>query len=504
MKGTINFRCSGYPGVFCEPQRNCLFFGSDLFEELNAKLRNFLQQNGKNLPNLDRALTETVQQRQMLDAVAIKKERFEENFYQQQQAHPDRHQYPPQHPPQQLTQVPVPMDLETQQPMPTLTNAEGKVIQHLSGDMCLVESPSQAWKCLLFLDHLMAPQRVTDLRIYFPLHSKVLLNARLINPEKAIQYIATLAWNPVFLPNPGNTSLMNREVNDEHFMKYYNVLGTVGKVLSAVSKINTAYSSRIGQIERILDDNFGLLKFDEGLVLFDTCDFWISPTTSAAQAQRRLDNVVRVGDSVMVHACLIQKDAKVPFLATAVWLRQNPTLLDPNLQPAAISLEKITPEKIGIYQAVLASPLISSSLNASKELIDTKHVVQWVRGIVKAVFFDRAWKSNGSYIAGIVQLDSNQGFAFFMSKNFAKLDAVPNIGMEEYVNIYPTKEMPESHLYGGINFICTNLYAPFMKNSCIIPPFPKLKTILEDSSKLLRSILEGYPQLREDPQGFIR
>ena len=56
---------------------------------------------------------------------------------------------------------------------------------------------------------------------------------------------------------------------------------------------------------KILDSNFGILEIDDGMVLFDTCDFYMMPKQSAENAKKALDDVVGIGTRIMTHACLI-------------------------------------------------------------------------------------------------------------------------------------------------------------------------------------------------------
>lgn len=267
-----------------------------------------------------------------------------------------------------------------------------------------------------------------------------------------------------------------------------------------------SYISYPGQVHQILDENFGLIKIDQGLVLFDTCDLWISPNTTASKAGKTLGQVLKLGDEVLTHACLVDSKFKVAHLATAVWAGANPNFNNPRNYPPPVSRENIHAEKIDIYSKVVAS--INDSIEAvgiDDFIINPKHVITWQKAVVKAVFSDYDCKTNGNLVAGLVDLPGGRtnDVAFFMSTNFAKIDAVPRIGMEEYVNIYPVGQMVEPHKYGEIAFICTNLYSPMMKGSCTIPNATKLKEILEESSELLISLLAHYPRMN-NPIEFIR
>ena len=229
----ILFRCSGYPGIFCDPGRNCLFFNTNLYEEMNIKLRNYLHASGtRDLPNMDPKLTEGM--RSMMNPAQIKRERYEEHFQQQQQ--PMFDQGPPQdyhQPPPQVSQV----DPVLQQRFPNkLFQASGIVIQHLGRDMAIFESLEKTWKCLVFLE-TVAPyhgQRVMDLKAHLPLQSTGMVNGTLIAVDKPIQYISNLTWKPSGMaPNPA----MGRDITDQQMARYYEVISKFGQVLEVQSRM---------------------------------------------------------------------------------------------------------------------------------------------------------------------------------------------------------------------------------------------------------------------------
>ena len=237
------------------------------------------------------------------------------------------------------------------------------------------------------------------------------------------------------------------------------------------------------------------MKIDEGLVLFDTCDFWISSEVSAAKVNKKLDNVVRVGDSVFIHGCLIDKSQKVAYLATSVWLRSNAMMA--KKVPLAISRNQIHNDKIDIYQKVVVSIAnsIESFTQSRENNFMSKHVIMWEHAVVKAVFFDNEWKSNGNLVAGIVQ--TKMGYGFFLSKVFANINSIPNIGMEEYANLFPVRELHESFRCGPFTFICTNLYSVAMdKRTCTIPKAEDLKDILDETTEFIERLLIQYPDLQ--------
>ena len=244
--------------------------------------------------------------REQFEAIQVKKEQFEAYHANQQQVIPDPGQA---------------------QGSMKLMNVTTKVIQHLGSDTCLVEELNGSWKCVIFIDNTIISPGIMgnfDLRAIFPMNSQVMVNAELVNPNKAIQYIATLAWNQTSF----SANEPDRKITESHYMRYYDVIDTMGKVLDTVSKLSLNKTkdlllSKPGKVFKILDQNFGLLEIEEGLVLFDTCDFFLSPDLSADKAGKGLDQVVAVGAKIMTHACLVDINLKIPYLATSVWVYDN-------------------------------------------------------------------------------------------------------------------------------------------------------------------------------------
>ena len=108
-------------------------------------------------------------------------------------------------------------------------------------------------------------------------------------------------------------------------------------------------------------------------------------------------------------------------------------------------------------------------------------------------------------ICGIVQA-TNQTYGFFMSKCFAKVDAIPTVGMEEYVNAYPCHLINPKNpkQFANIDFICTNLYPTYLNPQSAVPPNPsRLEEIIKESCEMLLAVIAKYPQVR-DPSDFIR
>lgn len=268
-------RISEGPGVFGNPSRSCQFLSKKLFEELNIKLRNFLHTSGKKLPSLDPKLTDGPgsSSGMMLNPVQIKRERFEEYQASQQQE-------------QMPTTSSGSSSVATKKFPQKLHEVYGKVTHHLGQDMIIIDDLNGNWKCLAFLKNVLRSSlQITDLKKIYPLHFEVMIKASLMDPQKQIQYVANLVWNPKeFLPH--QVANLHNDIIGPDITKYHQVNSTLGTVLEKVSKLpisnkvlvdsGDSFTSKPGIVDRILDENFGLLRIDKGLVLFDTCDFWLS------------------------------------------------------------------------------------------------------------------------------------------------------------------------------------------------------------------------------------
>ena len=550
-------RCPGRPGVFAEPTRYCRFFRTALFDELNIKLKKYLIRSGKKLPNLDpNFFSENIQQ-DSSSMIQVKQERYEN--YQQQQSQNFREntsQISVQLPGDQGPQTP-PANFDFSQPPPPRNQVDfpknfnrisGRVFQHVGNmgrDAMIIEDVNKQWKCLGFKETCFVPGGIHDLKIAFPTGSEVVLNAELVNPDKPIQYIANLVWRPQH--SSYTIGMPNMRITDQHYTRYFEVLNTVGRVLDTVAKLpisgsagnkqqqeiqkfreNTTPSSpeqlvsKIGTVYKILDDNFGLIKMPtEGVALFDTCDYWLGPEKSAAAMNKTLEEVLKIGMKVQFHACLMDNRTKIQYLATAVWLASNIVMQSPANLPPAIKKTQINDHKIDIYQKVVTSvaDTLGNELPGPPEVratsagnggsvdqlfVDPAHVIPWEHAKINAVIYDKNTTSaNGGIVAGIARISSG-AYGFFMSKNFIQHNAVPSIGMEEYVTLYPISKLPHSERYGSFCYFILALYPPFMsQNSCGKKDANQIRAIVQENSTLLTTIMDKYPAL-QNVEAFIR
>ena len=272
---------SGGPGVIGGQTNNksCRFLQHELGDKLNVKLRNYLHATGKKLPNLDPEFVAIPgQPTPMASQIQIKKERFEE--YQQQQRQPQpvmlpQQQQPPAvpsfaqpppgvavptFPPLQnpnlgdpwaagansgvppimsmpppgvpppgilipgqppILGAPPPVVVEEKFPK-NLTNHSAKVLQHVGKHMLIAENFDKTWKVLCTTDFTILPPGVNCVANLFPLASPVKFNAKLVNPDKPIQYAATCIWSKKYMDFQ-QTIGRDKEVNDSLLMDYYSV-----------------------------------------------------------------------------------------------------------------------------------------------------------------------------------------------------------------------------------------------------------------------------------------
>ena len=179
----------------------------------------------------------------------------------------------------------------------------------------------------------------------------------------------------------------------------------------------TFHHTQQGLVYRLLDDNFGLLRVSNSLALFDVCDFWTRPTSTASKDGKHLSQVVQVDTIVKFHATLLDRNAKVQYLASSVWLASDP-LFDSTVtaqMPAPIPREKIHVDKVNIYQTVLKS--ISSSLPNLKavaqkdpfQMMTDSDVEIGLTGTIVLNFVD----GQNKMLGGLMKVDDKVGLCFF-------------------------------------------------------------------------------------------
>ena len=86
---------------------------------------------------------------------------------------------------------------------------------------------------------------------------------------------------------------------------------TISELLSHGKKAKN-FANCKGEVISILNENFGLVELKGSFALFDTFDLYISQNTTAAEANKTIEDCVKVGQEMMVNACLIGKEFSFP------------------------------------------------------------------------------------------------------------------------------------------------------------------------------------------------
>jgi hypothetical protein len=112
----------------------------------------------------------------------------------------------------------------------------------------------------------------------------------------SFQYLATLAWSVRDI-QPSSADLASQDgqpdrINTELYWKYckhaapkqqpiYENSAKPTAIASAIKSSSIYFDGKEATVLKLLDDNFGVLEADRKLVLFDTCDIWLDPLTTA-------------------------------------------------------------------------------------------------------------------------------------------------------------------------------------------------------------------------------
>ena len=296
-----------------------------------------------------------------------------------------------------------------------LSNSTARVKEYISESVGLLENLTRDWLCLFQISDCVFTQGSKPLELY-PVGTKVQINANLVDASQQVQYIASCVWrkseNAMILPN-----------NVEKVMISESKTALLSELNMKFSHLNL----KTGVVVKILDDNFGVIKQDSRMVLFDTCDFWTSQEATAAQSNKSLPSLVSVGDTVMLHAALVQSSSMIPYLATAVWLA-IPSPFPFDKCPMAVRREKIHPDKIKIYEMVSRCSALQEELPEVTSKISSLKNTE-VKGTCKTKAYDQkglvklAFKLKGTsgLAAAIVEFTKpskdEKHFAFYLASS---------------------------------------------------------------------------------------
>ena len=126
-----------------------------------------------------------------------------------------------------------------------------------------------------------------------------------------------------------------------------------------------------GRLKTILNENFGLIEFNDEsgekcYCLFDTFDLYLDIKKTAAKRKVTIDKVLTDGEELVFNACKVQTTSRVPWLANGVW---KPSLEN---TPEPVPYEEISKEKLAVFEKVAdtCSVMIASwsSLGTNKSI----------------------------------------------------------------------------------------------------------------------------------------
>ena len=196
------------------------------------------------------------------------------------------------------------------------------------------------------------------------------------------------------------------------------------------------YVSAIGKIYRLLDDNFGILRVGDNLVLFDVCDFWIDSNATASKRGLKIGQIVGLGSTVIFHACRQEdKMSKVQYLANAVWKKELEEIKgSKEFLPNPIRTHEVAEEKIRIFKQVVAA--VSPTLPFFGGRRPALHVLNGKTGVVETTLVDE----RGVFLAGVMNVSGlgttgqEKMRCAFVREHF-KGTSVPQAGYSYMVNI---------------------------------------------------------------------
>jgi len=116
-----------------------------------------------------------------------------------------------------------------------------------------------------------------------------------------------------------------------------------------------SFTSEEGYVYKILDENYGLIAVKQWLALFDVCDLWLDPSTTASKAGSKLHNVLTEHQRVIFNAALVDERQKVQFLVSSVWSAQAAGNVLPDAWPRPIAPDSVNEKKKELYRTVVAA-----------------------------------------------------------------------------------------------------------------------------------------------------
>ena len=376
---------------------------------------------------------------------------------------------------------------------PSIASSKAVVKELLSERSGILQDPGRKWMCFFTSSHALLPGN-RPLKQIMPAGTAVMVNAKLINAKKSIQYLATLVWdsrdfaerdlvgrdiepdqqalqnyfqvNEIFagddaspakreLPSNGGETPSERgrgrpatAANAEAPVKRARVAeGASGPDPASASDVPDRYVAAEGKIYRLLDANFGIIRAGDHLILFDNCDFYVDSGHSISKKGLTLSDVVRVGDQVRFHACRVEsRMAKMQYLATSVWKTTVREFI--RSPPPAFPRSGIHQTKLDIFKQVLDS--VGSSLpvfgTASSLLLGKA-------GVVDTIFLDE----RGSFLGGVLKVSgagANVRCAFVTGHVLGT--AAPQVGFNYKVNL--KRVAMKTNWSDKVSYVALNVY----------------------------------------------
>ena len=423
-------KVEGGPGAFggCNRGETPYMFQIGLKDELNVVLRQFLKSYGKTCVNMDPELIKQKSSPKVSEEVRPAKKVFKIT--------------------EEETEIKTPPVLEE---LVSNVKAIITVPPDVNGYGLLESWPSREWKAVFHVDDAVLVQGAEDLK----LGSKFCVNANLVDASLPIQYIASCIWKkletPLEIPNNLPTKCIKSTKIDQ--FHHFNLKSFRG---GSIGNLPKHLELKTGVIVKIIDYNYGIINQDGKFVLFDTCDFWISPDKTAAKNSLKLGNVVSLGELVCFHGALVNPWSTLPYLATSVWTEES---IQGDQAPIPINRDKIHPDKIKVYQTVSSSPTIIGELkDVQKNEGDAmmRGHLSNVSGVIK---FGVHLGQDDTPSAGLVEMKGCSGIKAFFLASIAveaheKLDVcVPGTEVTFSASPLSSEFAPISHVVTAISSV---------------------------------------------------
>ncbi len=412
---------------------------------------------------------------------------------------------------------------------PAIHKATAVVKEHLGESVAILEDPGRRWCCFLTADNaLLSGGR--SLSHCMPLNALVMVNARLVDPGKKVQYVAQLSWDPREFPDQERAPVFDLQIDQGLLQKFKdtvemlemtqstatNVVGApvvataaaaaaaAAATAAAVSPHPACYERQEGSVFLILDDNYGLIRVGRttNLVLFDVCDFWVDPRTTASKKGLTLASLVHTESKVLFHANLLNGANKIQYLASSVWLWD--ANFPPDSQPKPIQRENIHRQKQTIYETVVASvpiPDLGDSVTRPQVQegvsfpvsVGNKDLSMKQFGIVRILFVRGHDPGALEQVGGLLEV-GHKSYCFFL-KRHCKPPLRVSVGTKLYCNTYRVRR---SCWPGKVDSVALSLYQGEM--AAETPPEMEAKR--EESLKQMLEIgedLGSSPAFLDDP-----